>query len=332
MNFSFTEEQRLIRSEVSSLLERDWTAADLRASWTSAEPARKVRRSLADLGVRGITVPESLGGLGGDELDLVLVLEEYGRAGVPDAAAIETAVAAPLLAAVGGTAADVWLPRVAKGDAIIAFGFDGDDYVADADIADLVVILDDAGRLILIEKSAVNAVRQPSIDGARRLFSVTARGGTSLDAGREAASVARDRAAFTSAAQLLGLSERMLDMAVAYAIVREQFGRPIGSFQAVKHRLAEAKTAIELARPVVYAAAWAIARSQPDRGVYVSLARLFANRAGNLSARHALQVHGGLGFAAEHDLHLFLKRAKALELSAGGTGAQLTRLADHLQV
>lgn len=331
MNFRFTDEQRLVRAEVRSLLEREWTAADLRAAWTSGEPALEIRRHLADLGVRGITVPERLGGLGGDDLALVLVLEEYGRAAVPDAVAVETSVAAPMLAALGGEAADRWLPRVASGEASISVGLDG-GYVADADIADLILVLDGEDRVVVIEKGALDAVRQPSFDRARRLFSIGGHRGVRVDADPEVVAMARDRARFTSAAQLLGLAERMLDMSVAYAKVREQFGQPIGAFQAIKHRLAEAKTAIELARPVVYAAAWAIASSQPDRSVYVSLARLFTNRAGNLTARQALQVHGGIGFAAEHDLHLFLKRAKSLELSSGGTGAQLRRIADHLQV
>lgn len=98
------------------------------------------------------------------------------------------------------------------------------------------------------------------------------------------------------------------------------------------NRLAVAKTAIELARPVVYAAAWSLARSHPDRSISVTLAKLFANRAANSAARESLQVHGAIGFAAEHDLHLFLKRAKALELCSGGTGAQLKRIAEHLEV
>jgi alkylation response protein AidB-like acyl-CoA dehydrogenase len=331
VNFQFTEEQRLVRAEVRSLLEREWSAADLRAAWTADEPALEIRRRLADLGVRGITVPERFGGLGGDDLALVLVLEEYGRAAIPDAVAIETSVAAPLLGALGGEAAERWLPIVAKGEASISVGL-GDGYVADADIADLIVLLKGDDRVVLIEKGAAEAVRQPSFDGARRMYSIATHRGDRVDAGPEVLAVARDRALFTSAAQLLGLAERMLDMAVAHAKVREQFGQPIGSFQAIKHRLAECKTSIELARPVVYAAAWAIASSQPDRSVYVALARLFANRAANLAARHALQVHGGIGFAAEHDLHMFLKRAKALELSSGGSASPLRRIADHLQV
>jgi alkylation response protein AidB-like acyl-CoA dehydrogenase len=331
VNFRFTDEQRLIRSEVRALLEREWTTAELRAAWQSDEPAMAVRKRLAELGVRGLMVPQELGGIGGDELDLVLVLEEYGRAAVPDALAAEATVAVPLLAAAGGEIGDIWLPRVAAGDANIGVVLGDGGYSADADIADLLLIAT-SDRVVAIEKGVGNLVRQPSVDGARRLFSVAADRGITLNIDSSDLEMARDHAVFAAAAMLLGLAERMLDMAVAYARSREQFGQPIGSFQAVKHRLATAKTAIELARPVVYAAAWSLARSQPDRSIAVSLAKLFANRAGNSAARESLQVHGAIGFAAEHDLHLFLKRAKALELSPGGTGAQLARLAKDLAV
>jgi alkylation response protein AidB-like acyl-CoA dehydrogenase len=331
MNFRFTDEQRLIRSEVRALLEREWTAAELRAAWHSDAPALAIRKRLAELGVRGLTVPQSWGGIGGDELDLVLVLEEYGRAAIPDAVAVEAAVAVPLLAAAGGELADTWLPRVATGDANIATVLGGGGYSADADMADLLIV-ESSGRVVAIEKGGVDLIRQPSIDGARRLFSVSADGGTPLNVDAGHLEMARDRAVFASATTLLGLSERMLEMAVTHAKGREQFGQPIGSFQAVKHRLAQAETAIELARPVVYAAAWSLARSQPDRSIAVTLAKLFANRAANSAARESLQVHGAIGFAAEHDLHLFLKRARALELSSGGTAAQLSRLTVHLQL
>jgi alkylation response protein AidB-like acyl-CoA dehydrogenase len=331
VNFRFTDEQRLIRSEVKALLEREWTTTELRAAWQSDAPAIAIRKQLAELGVRSLTVPHGFGGLGGDELDLVLVLEEFGFAAIPDAVAVEAAVAVPLLASAGGELAYIWLPRITTGDANLGAMLTAGGYSADADLADLLIV-ETSGRLVAIEKSGSNLIRQPSIDGARRLFSVSADGGIPLAFAAGDLEMARDRAIFADAAVLLGLSERMLEMAVTHAKSREQFGQPIGSFQAVKHRLAQAKTAIELARPVVYAAAWSLARSQPDRSIAVALAKLFANRAGNSAARESLQVHGAIGFAAEHDLHLFLKRAKALELSSGGTAALLSRLSAHLQV
>jgi alkylation response protein AidB-like acyl-CoA dehydrogenase len=329
MRFRFTDEQLLIRSEVRALLEREWTSAHLRSAWDSDEPALGLRRQLATLGVFGITMPERFGGIGGDELDLVLVLEEFGRAAAPDAFAEQAAIGVPLLACADGDLAEAWLPRVATGDAGIAVALECRPYVPDADVAD-VLLVESAGKIIAIERNAVKITRQPSVDGARRLFSVAGRQGVLLDVDPAALALAGDRAAFATAAVLLGLAERMLDMTVAYAKERQQFGRPIGGFQAVKHRLADSLAMIELARPVVYAAAWSLARSQTDSSSSVALAKLFANRAADCAARQSLQIHAGMGFAAEHDLHLWLKRAKALEFASGGSFAQLDRLAGHL--
>jgi len=329
MRFRFTDEQGLIRSEVRALLEREWTAAHLRAAWESGEPALDIRRRLASLGIFGITVPGRLGGIGGDELDLVLVLEEFGRAAAPDALTEQVAVAVPLLAAAGSDLAEEWLPRVAAGEATIAAALESGPYVCDADIAGLLLVEQD-GKVVAFERNAATLIRQTSVDGARRLFSVAAEPGVPLDIDPGALELARERATFATAAVLLGLAERMLDMTVAYAKERQQFGRPIGAFQAVKHRLADSLASIELARPVVYAAAWTLARSHGDAGSAVALAKLFANRAADCAARQALQIHAGMGFAAEHDLHLWLKRAKALELASGGGFVQLDRLAVHL--
>jgi alkylation response protein AidB-like acyl-CoA dehydrogenase len=331
MRFRFTDEQYFLRSEVRTLLDREWTPAALRDAWISGEPALAIRERLASLGVFGINASERHGGIGGDELDVVLVLEEFGRAAVPDAPSEQLAVAVPLLADAGGELADEWLPRAAAGAAFVAVGLKDCPYVPDADVADLLLIEHD-GKVVAIERSAATINRQTSVDGARRLFSVGADNGLPLDIDPAVVQLTHERAKFAKAAVLLGLAERMLDMTVAYAKERHQFGHPIGSFQAVKHRLADTVVAIELARPVVYAAAWSLARSQPDRSAAVALAKLFANRAADCAARQSLQVHGGMGFAAEHDLHLWLKRSKALEFASGGSAAQLDRLAEHLGV
>jgi alkylation response protein AidB-like acyl-CoA dehydrogenase len=329
MRFRFTDEQYLLRSEVRALLESEWTVAVLRAAWESGEPALGIRRHLAALGVSGITMPERLGGIGGDELDLVLVLEEFGRAAVPDALALEVAVAVPLIAGADGGLPEQWLPRVAAGESAIAVVLEDRRYVPDVDVAELLIV-ERAGNLFAVDRSKATLTRQQSVDGARRLFSVVAEGGLLLEVDAGALELARERAALATAAVLLGLSQRMLDMTVAYAKERQQFGHPIGSFQAVKHRLADALVAIELARPVVYAAAWSLARSQANASAPVALAQLFANRAADYAARQSLQIHAGIGFAAEHDLHLWLKRAKALDLASGGSFRQLDRLAAHL--
>jgi alkylation response protein AidB-like acyl-CoA dehydrogenase len=129
-----------------------------------------------------------------------------------------------------------------------------------------------------------------------------------------------------SAAQLLGLTDRMITMAADYARERHQFGKPIGSFQAVKHLLAGAQVALEFARPVVYAAAWALDEGEADRSRLASTAKAYASEAATEAARVSLQVHGAIGYTWECDLHLFLKRAWALSEAWGSAADHRHRL------
>jgi alkylation response protein AidB-like acyl-CoA dehydrogenase len=126
-----------------------------------------------------------------------------------------------------------------------------------------------------------------------------------------------DRGALGTAAQLVGLARRMLDLTVEYAKARQQFGVPIGSFQAVKHHLADSRIAIEFARPLVYRAAWSITEGDPDASTHVSMAKALASDAATLTAGQALQCHGAIGYSYEYDLHLFMKRAWALAATWG---------------
>jgi len=132
--------------------------------------------------------------------------------------------------------------------------------------------------------------------------------------------LAFDRGAFATAAQLLGVARKMIDMTVEYAQLRTQFGKPIGSFQAVKHQLAEAHVALEVARPCVYRAAHALARREPDRALHVSMAKAYASDAATRAAKAALQCHGAIGYSYEYDLHLWMKRAWA-QAAAWGDAA-----------
>ena len=126
-----------------------------------------------------------------------------------------------------------------------------------------------------------------------------------------------DRGAYATAAQLLGLADRMIELTVDYAKERKQFGVPIGSFQAVKHHLANARLALEFARPLVYRAAYSVAHDDPDRSVHVSMAKAQASDAAMLASRVALQCHGAIGYTTEYDLHLYMKRAWALARAWG---------------
>jgi alkylation response protein AidB-like acyl-CoA dehydrogenase len=132
------------------------------------------------------------------------------------------------------------------------------------------------------------------------------------------------------AAELLGVADRLIELAADYAREREQFGKPIGSFQAVKHHLANALLALEFARPVTYRAAYSIAHDDPDRSTHVSMAKTFASDAATLAARTALQVHGAIGYTWEHDLHLWMKRAWALAAAWGDASWHRERVAQEV--
>lgn len=141
-----------------------------------------------------------------------------------------------------------------------------------------------------------------------------------------------DRAALGTSAQLIGLSRRMLDMTVAYVIERKQFGVPIGSFQAVKHHLADARLQIEFAAPAVYRAAWSLATNDPNAARDVSMAKAMASDCAHLVGRKALQCHGGIGYTVEYDLQLFLKRAWALEKLRGDAAWHRNRVGEALGI
>jgi hypothetical protein len=131
-------------------------------------------------------------------------------------------------------------------------------------------------------------------------------------------------------AVLVGVADRLIAMAAQYANERSQFGKPIGSFQAVKHQLADALVRVEFARPVVYRAAWSLAEGDPDAGLHASMAKAMASEAATVAARTALQVHGAIGYTWEHDLHLWMKRAWALAAAWGDAAAHRARVLDIL--
>jgi alkylation response protein AidB-like acyl-CoA dehydrogenase len=151
-----------------------------------------------------------------------------------------------------------------------------------------------------------------------------------LAEGPAVVTAALDRAALGAAAQLVGLAQAMLDLAVAHVRERHQFGVPVGSFQAVKHQLADCLTELAFARPAVYRAAWSVAHDLPGRSEDVSTAKALASDAAALVARRALQCHGAIGYTVEHDLHLYLKRAWALQRAYGDPAWHRRRLARAL--
>jgi hypothetical protein len=315
MRFAFTDDQLAFRDAVRDLLAKECAPEVLRAAW-DGDTDRRAWSALAEMGVLGALAPEGVGGLGLTVVDLVLLLEETGYVALPEPIVEHACVAAPL---VGDASPDVVgrLAGIVDGAETVSAPFHHDAVVPYADRADwLLLLVDDSFQLV--PREAVGLVALESVDRARRLAEVewSGTGGTVLaradDSGR-----AFDRGVLGTAAQLVGLARRMLDMTVEYAAERRQFGVPIGSFQSVKHHLADARIALEFARPLVYRAAWSLAQGDAEAGVHVSMAKAVASDAAALTATQALQCHGAIGYSFEYDLHLFMKRAWALAAAWG---------------
>ena len=304
MNFGIDEQQRDFAASIDAAL----GAADLPAavrSWADGDtaPGRKVWAQLADLGVTALMVPEKFDGIDAHPVDLVVALERLGRWCVPGPVTESIAVAPVLLGA------DERCAALAAGELIAT--------VAQPPLVPRAVDADTAGLILLAEDGTVREATASdsceSVDPSRRLFTVGAAG----DSRPAETGLAFEFGALATAAQLVGAAQGMLDAAVAYAKQRSQFGTVIGTYQAIKHKLADVLIAVELARPLVYGAALALADRAPETARDVSAAKVAAADAALLSARSALQTHGAIGFTAEHDLSLQLLRVQALRPAWG---------------
>ncbi len=331
MDFRFTDDQLNFQATLRKALEKQCTVEHLRALWTTETGRSRERWArLAELGLLGLLAPEQYGGLGMNEVDLVLLLEETGRAALPEPVVETVAVGVPLLNATPLAAA--WLPRVAAGEAVLTVAHPLNPFVTDAHVADLLLLWrDDA--LHALPRTQVRLQHQPCSDPSRRLFRVdwTPGADTGLARGAEARCLLEaslDRAALACAAQQIGVAQQMLDMGVRYACERHQFGKPIGSFQAVKHLLANVAVRVEFARPAVYRAAYAVAHEGPTRAVDVSHAKVAASEAAVLAAKTVHQVYGAMGYTWECDLHIWMKRAWALDTAWGTSAWHRARVAD----
>ena len=316
MDFAFTPDQVEITQAAREMLLDTCTPADLRRLFDTREPRDQVRWStISEMGLVGMLAPETFGGLGLALPDFVGIAEAAGYVALPEPLVELAGVTVPLLAGLDDDKG--WLER-AVGGAVVAMGNPANSLVADADTADA-LLLADGPAIHLVGRNAVDLTRVESVDPLRRLFTVTwspsADTKVSSDWGQTA-----DRGAVLAAAQLIGLGQRCIDLAVAYAKDRNQFGKPIGSYQAVKHLLASAQVAVEFARPIVHAAAAEVELGTLASRARVAHAKIAAGAAADLAARTAVQVHGAMGMTWEVDLHFFLKRALALR-GAWGTAA-----------
>lgn len=331
MDFRFSQDQLDFQDSVKTFLAGECTPAHLR-KLVETETRRDVGRwqKLAELGLTGFSVPEELGGLGLNEVDFVLIAEACGAAALPETLVEQAAVIAPLLAACpAAKARDDALSSFAEGTLQLAIKTPGLRHVSDMHTTGALVYAGDNSSVMLAQGADVSASAQTSIDPLRCLFDVSVKGGQKL-ADDSAALWARafERGALFSAAQLSGLAQNMIDMTVAYAGQRTQFGKPIGSFQAVKHHLASAQVAVSFAQPVVYRAAYAVAHGAADMSAAVSHAKIAAGDAAMTASKAAIQCHGAMGYTFEVDLHLWMKRAWALIGAWGDRDYHMKRVAD----
>jgi alkylation response protein AidB-like acyl-CoA dehydrogenase len=336
MDFSLTDEQQLLQNEIDKALAGISPLALVRRQ--AEQPGEfpdDVWRGLSDLGIPGAIVPEAFGGLGLGLLDAALIAEKFGRHVVP-APFLGPIVLAPLAIATAGSEQQKTdlLPRIAEGALRFAVGISertagaraeaGVDarngkltgranFVVDHVAAHRFLIADRGGALHLVDRHApgLEIVALDTVDRTRSAAMLTFDGVTAEPLGStsdEALRRVADAARLTLAADLLGAAWEMVDRAVAYAKIREQFGRPIGSFQAVKHMCAEMVAELEPGRALIWYAGYALDNALPDASLCCLHAKSYLAEAARLVARTATEVHGGMGITDELGLHFWLKR------------------------
>jgi alkylation response protein AidB-like acyl-CoA dehydrogenase len=274
-----------------------------------------IRVELAEIGLPLMAVTEDLGGLGLDESDVVLILEEAGYADIPVPIAETLAVVAPMLARYGTEEQrERWLPALVSGESLgtSVCKSTGLGSRRGADLA----LVEHEGQVHLVDLAAVYRDRLSSFSSD----TLAATGDACLAEPSASVAELRTRGAWVAAAVLNGVSRRLLELSLEHARTREQFGVPIGSFQAVKHKLAEMAAGVESARPTAWSAARALATRDGGSGLAARVAKAIAGHAGALANDHALQIHGAMGFTKEHPVHRWLLFGHELESRWGTAG------------
>lgn len=317
MKFEIDDQQRDFASSIDAALGAANVPAAVRA-WADGDtaPGRKIWNQLAELGVTALLVPEKFDGIDAHPVDAVVALERLGYWAVPGPVT-ESIVVAPLL-----LSDDNRCVALATGESIATAAVPPQvPYAVNADFADLVLLAGD-GRV----SDATAGAAHDSVDPARKLFEITASG----DSRGADTTRAYEFGVLATAAQLIGAGQAMLDQSVEYAKQRTQFGRVIGSYQSIKHKLADVHIALELARPLVYGGALSLADGSPETARDISAAKVASADAALLSARSSLQTHGAIGFTQEHDLSLLLLRVQALRSAWGDPSLHRRRLLEAL--
>lgn len=367
MNFDFSDDQKMLKDQAARFLADKCPLGTARKALEDDAPYdRALWTQIGEMGWLGTAIPEEFGGLGLGYLELCVLAEELGRAlaPVPFASTVYLAAEALLMA---GTAAQKkeWLPKIAAGEVIGCFAVsegpgaarpdtieasvrDGrltgrKIPVADGVAADLAVVLaksaeGDGGSLYLVGLGQKGVKRSlvDTVDPTRQQAVIEFAKADATLLGQEGAgfgTMARvfDRAAVLLAFEQVGGADACLEMARTYALERHAFGRPIGSFQAIKHKLADMYVHNTLARSNAYYGAWALSTEAPDLGVAAAAARVSAIQAYDYAAKETIQTHGGIGFTWEADCHLFLRRARHTSLAIGSLRQWQDRLVSQIE-
>ncbi len=363
MNFDLSEEQKMLAEQATNLLAETSAPDRLRQLIeTGAEWDEPLWKSLQDMGFCAAAIAEEHGGLGLGDIELGLINLELGRANacVPFFSSIVLATSAIQLAGSEEQKSRL-LPSVASGSTIATFAYAEGPAgwspnaihstfengkltgtktpVADAGIASLAIVLvkyQGALRLaaVRLDQLAVTREKLNSFDQLRAHYALTfTEAGAELLDGPEAATVLAqlfDKAAIQAAFEAVGGAEACLKMARDYAMERQIFGRPLAGYQAIKHKLADIVTAIELAKSNAYYAGWAATNTPEDLATTAACARLSATTAFESAARENLQIHGGIGYTFEANCHFYYRRERSLALSLGGREFWASRLITHL--
>jgi alkylation response protein AidB-like acyl-CoA dehydrogenase len=325
LNFGFDDDQHEIRRTARALLAQRSPFAAVRAVAQSGAYDRLLWSEMAELGWPGIAIDEQHGGAGLGAVELAILLEEAGYA-LAASPLLGTTCAAFVLESAGSEAQRAtWLPQLASGAASAALAVGDDALVADADDAQVIVMIDDSGRGRLLERADADVQPIATIDPTRHYARVSGPGAEL--AGDVARGVNKSLVAIS--AEMTGICQRAVDMTVDYVKDRKQFDTPVGAFQAVSHRCAEMFLLTEGARSATYAAAWAADAGDESLAEYALVAKTAASDGAREVTAAAIQMHGGIGFTWEADVHWLFKRAQvdARQLgTATKLRAQLARL------
>ena len=324
MNFIFTEEQIQFKDTIKSFLAEESTPASIRDGWEKNKSFNFERwKNLIELGVLNSNLPEAKGGLGMDQVTLALMVEEMGYAGLPEPVAEQIFLVNDIIS---------FLPKNIT-EAVESNYNDGTQYIALAHpLAPNPLFLNDAAGLILLDNSECNFIAKDDMDfesissndPSRELFQIISMNKviSASENFDELNTAVSARGALMSAALLIGLAQKMIDLSSVYVLDRTQFGKPIGSFQAVKHMLADVAVKIEFAKPAVYRAAYSLSENNPKSALHCAHAKFMCAQAAELACKNSIQAHGAMGYTWEMDLHIYMRKAWSMMACWGNEDRQ----------